>query len=286
LTFEAEPEVQLKMGYNGMLVRCDEAAMKGEAPVAYGAGVLIQGWLEMETLMVRAGRSTLAHFPGGMHISQHMHPLLGRRLWGPKATAQIERPRRAPVSTPFPPHPTTGVPISTITVAPVRNDPCTVPPTPNLFGPDTPPGYDPTSDDDGCFIEEQGENNCYAYGSDIITNTFPQPGRGSGQKWSANTCDDMGAAAVRDGLVYVGTTLPVGQPPAGHYVALLIWPETNFHWIRHDNTTFWSHKPGGTEVRNVDNNGQPITDPSKSDFSPWTQFCAYYVAQPSKLTIN
>jgi len=42
----------------------------------------------------------------------------------------------------------------------------------------------------------------------------------------------------------------------------------------------------GTPVRNTDNTGSPITDPSKSDFSPWTQFCAYFIAEPSKLEIN
>jgi len=155
-----------------------------------------------------------------------------------------------------------------------------------IKGPDTVPQYNPDTDDDGCFVKKQTENNCYAYGTDIVTNTFPQPGRGSGKKWSLNTCTDMGNASVRDGLVYNGTVLPIGQPAEGHYATLLIWPDTNFHWIRKDANGYWSHKPGGTPVRNTDNRGLPITDPSKSDFSPWTQFCSYYIAQPSKLRIN
>jgi hypothetical protein len=155
-----------------------------------------------------------------------------------------------------------------------------------IKGPDSVPKYDPKTDDDGCFITKQTENNCYAYGTDIITNTFPQPGRGSGQKWSFNTCDDMGKSSVRDGLIYNGTVLPIAPPTTGHFAALLIWPQTNFHWIRMDANGYWSHKPGGTPVRNTDNTGSPITNPSKSDFAPWTQFCAYYVAQPSKLQIN
>ena len=36
------------------------------------------------------------------------------------------------------------------------------------------------------------------------------------------------------GLVWAGTTLPKEQPSKGHYVAMLIWPQTNFHWIRMD----------------------------------------------------
>jgi hypothetical protein len=42
----------------------------------------------------------------------------------------------------------------------------------------------------------------------------------------------MGNASVRDGLVYNGTVLPTTAPESGHFAALLIWPETNFHWIR------------------------------------------------------
>ncbi|CAF3631497.1 unnamed protein product [Rotaria sordida] len=155
-----------------------------------------------------------------------------------------------------------------------------------IVGPDTVPKYDPKSDDEGCFITRQTENNCYAYGTDIVTNTYPQPGRGSGKIWSSNTCVDMGNASVRDGLVYNGTKLPKTPPENGHFAALLIWPDTNFHWIRMDANGYWSHKPGGTPVRNKDNRGLPIVDPSKSDFSPWTQFCSYFIAQPSKLRIK
>ena len=96
----------------------------------------------------------------------------------------------------------------------------------------------------------------------------------------------MRASAERDGLVWIGETLPEEQPEEGHYVALLIWPNSNFHWIRKDKNNYWSHKPGGTSVRNVDNNGEKITDPSKSDFSPWTDFCGYMQTIPSKVTIS
>jgi hypothetical protein len=34
-----------------------------------------------------------------------------------------------------------------------------------IRGPDTVPKYDPETDDDGCFIKKQTENNCYAYGN-------------------------------------------------------------------------------------------------------------------------
>lgn len=56
--------------------------------------------------------------------------------------------------------------------------------------------------------------------------------------------------------------------------------------IRMDKNLTWSHKPGGTHARNVDNNGMIITDPRKSNFTPWTQFCAFYSTVPSKVTIQ
>lgn len=155
-------------------------------------------------------------------------------------------------------------------------------------GPDNVTKYDPQNDCKGYFVKYQGDNNCYNYANDFATNTFAQPGRGSGQKWKKNTCEEMRAAATRDGLVWHGTVLPTGEPDTGHFVALLIWPNTNFHWIRFDSDPagFWSHKPGGTAVRNVDDNHKKITDPSKSDFSPWTQFCGYMQSIPSKVNIN
>ena len=155
-----------------------------------------------------------------------------------------------------------------------------------VVGPDTVPTYDPQDDDQGCFISDQPNNNCYNYGNDIASGTFAQPGRGTGQKWSENTCEDIRASAERDGLVWAGTDLPTDVPEDGHFVALLIWPRTNFHWIRMDKSKYWSHKPGGQSVRDVDANGKQITDPSKSDFSPWTQFCGYMTTIPSEVKIN
>jgi len=159
---------------------------------------------------------------------------------------------------------------------------------PPVRGSDNNTVYGPATDCDGCFVSNVGDNNCYNYGNDVATNTFAQPGRGTGQKWRVNTCDEMRASAIRDGLEWTGTTLPTANPKSGHFLALLIWPNTNFHWIRFDSVPAgkWSHKAGGTPVKNVDNRGLPITDPSKSDFAPWTQFCGYMTSIPSNVTIN
>jgi len=155
-----------------------------------------------------------------------------------------------------------------------------------IVGPDDIPVYDPDTDDQGCFETMQYDNNCYNYGTDVLTNTFAQPGVGSGQKWSTDTCADIQASAIRDGLQYIGQKLPKEKPSEGHFITLLMWPDTNFHWVRLDKDGTWSHKPGSTEVRNVDNNGKSITDPSTQDFSPWTDFCGYFLVVPGQVIIG
>lgn len=160
-------------------------------------------------------------------------------------------------------------------------------------GPDDPSKvrFAAQADDGGCFVAKQSENNCYDYATDIVTNTFAQPGRGSGvcpksqRPCVKNACDDVRHAAESDGLAWVGTQLPSALPTEGHYVSLHIWPQTNFHWLRMDADLRWSHKPGGSPVRNVDNNGQVILDPSKADVSPWSEHCGYMHVLPSNVSI-
>ncbi len=52
-----------------------------------------------------------------------------------------------------------------------------------------------------------------------------------------------------------------------------------------DADKFWSHKPGGSPVRNVDNSGRLINDPARADVSPWSNHCGYMLALPSNLTL-
>ncbi len=165
--------------------------------------------------------------------------------------------------------------------------------------------YNPAGDCSGNFMsyKNQPNNNCYAYGSNITTNTFPQPGRQSGYLLTANdfknTLPKLGALvssyAEKDGLQYVGTTMndiltfkssrQGTTPPGllecgslgGHFVALMVspagdanWPG-DYHWARCDNSTgacnSWSQKDGGDQVTNFDFAGNPITDPSSAN---WT----------------
>uniref|UniRef100_A0A0G4GJH7 Uncharacterized protein n=1 Tax=Chromera velia CCMP2878 TaxID=1169474 RepID=A0A0G4GJH7_9ALVE len=160
-----------------------------------------------------------------------------------------------------------------------------------IRGPDSIPDFDPATDDNGCFKKRCGYNNCYNYGNDIVTNTFAQPGEGTGAKWKVNTCEDVTRAAESDGLMSIPLSLTQGNdmpppPKKGHLVALFIWPGTNFHWARQDSNGLWSHKPGGTPVSNTDNTGKVIKDASQAELSPWSKFCGYFSTTPSEVKIE
>jgi len=91
--------------------------------------------------------------------------------------------------------------------------------------------------------------------------------------------------AELDGLIEIADSsqiiLASLQPPQGHsLVALAFWFDPDgpdHHWYRLDTTGCWSHKPGQTQVRNVDSSRQLIYDPRTADLKPYTFCCFYYV---------
>lgn len=158
------------------------------------------------------------------------------------------------------------------------------------------PTYDPAGNCDGNFMsyKNQPNNNCYAYGTNIASNSFPQPGRASAGSipWSVEmTADSVATNAELDGLVLLSQTSIEGliddsgyvQGSDGHFVALVFSaPEDDFqgdpeaqwggdyHWVRADSvdtvskTIVWSQKDGGDQVTNFDFAGNPISDPASA----------------------
>ena len=166
--------------------------------------------------------------------------------------------------------------------------------------------YDPAGDCDGYFMSSkyQPNNNCYAYGCNIATNTFPQPGRKSGYKLMpedfTGTVDQVGklvrSFAEKDGLKFAGFThkelkkfksdeqLNNSGDLPGHFVALMIspagddkwrsgrkkWPG-DYHWARCNNSAetcdSWSQKDSSDQVTNFDFAGNPISNPREAN---WT----------------
>lgn len=138
------------------------------------------------------------------------------------------------------------------------------------------PNYDPAAWNNPAV---QPYNNCYNYANDHATNTFAQPGRAHGKQTSVMDCAHVQPAALADGLIKVPNFTAPLAAGAGWYVALVIWPGADYHWYRQDNVGCWSHKPGQTAARNVDNAGNSISDPNTCNRGPYTVFCDYLVTK-------
>jgi hypothetical protein len=124
-------------------------------------------------------------------------------------------------------------------------------------------------------------NNCYNYASNKRTNTFAQPGRGSGHMYTALTCPAVTAAALSDGLHHRFDCFPDTEKPRW-LVALVVAPGYDYHWYRKQKEGFWGHKPGGTDARNYDNNHNTVLNPETCARAPYTDFCGYFYVPKSQ----
>jgi len=134
-------------------------------------------------------------------------------------------------------------------------------------------------------------NNCYNYANDKITNTFAQPGRGSGVETELS-CESVSKGAISDGQIPIDDSIMNSKPDEGHNIALVVWPGRDYHWYRLDKTgvwserNMWSHKQGGTWAKNWDFQGLPIFDPRECDRGPYTKFCGFYHCLPDDVRIR
>lgn len=141
------------------------------------------------------------------------------------------------------------------------------------------PIYEPAWWNDGG--QKQLNNNCYNYACNYRSDTFAQPGKAAGAMYTSLSGCTVAAGqrsakmgAVSDSLIDTPTANNK-CPAQGHLVALVIWPGVDFHWYRKDQTGWWSHKPGGTQVTNKDNSGNSISDPRTANRGGYTQFCTF-----------
>jgi hypothetical protein len=135
--------------------------------------------------------------------------------------------------------------------------------------------YTPGYWNDDAYIKRW--NNCYNYATNRRTDTFAQPGKGGGG-WPYSdplNCAVIKAAAIKyDGAHRRCDCFPDSERPR-YLMALAVWPGVDYHWYRKHIGGFWGHKPGNTEVRNVDNDGLVIYDPEACNRGPYTEFCGY-----------
>jgi len=136
----------------------------------------------------------------------------------------------------------------------------------------TPPYY-PDYWNDRSIIQKN--NNCYNYSNNKRTDTFAQPGRAGGDMYSSIDCIEVTNGAIADGLI--PTTASEIPPPGKTKIAMVIWPDTDYHWYRQDSDGYWTHKPGQTAATNLDNSGNIITNPETADRGGYTIFCGYFL---------
>lgn len=148
------------------------------------------------------------------------------------------------------------------------------------------PLYEPTWWNDGASGgTRQFWNNCYNYACDYRTDTFAQPGAASGDVWHQLVCANVSAAAVRDSLTPTKLTT-IKCPSQGHLVALCMWNTFDYHWYRMGRDGFWSHKPGGMPVTNLDNSNQLIRDPRTANRGDYTTFCGFMIVMHGHIKIK
>jgi hypothetical protein len=131
----------------------------------------------------------------------------------------------------------------------------------------------------------QINNNCYNYACDIRTDSFAQPGHAANAMYTTLTCAALRTAAHADALSETKMTT-IACPAEGHLVALVIWPNVDFHFYRMNRDGLWSHKPGGMPVTNVDNSNRAIPDPRTADRGPYVNFCQFMVVMHGHVKIR
>ncbi len=131
--------------------------------------------------------------------------------------------------------------------------------------------------------EVRETHNCFAYamnvndpkqmakcrGVKLCNAPFHQPGSAAGynrfMQSRPKTCPNMMARILGDNPNIQMTTFEAKCPPRTSKIALVVDESDDYHFLRQDNTGFWSHKPGARPVSNLDSGKHRIWDPALCD---------------------
>ena len=110
-------------------------------------------------------------------------------------------------------------------------------------------------------------HNCYTYALGKIVpglKSKAQPGYASG--FNHINDDEYECKYFFDRLKKDVPANYIGQfdkscIPGFYKVFLALDPKNDYHWWRHNKDGYWSHKPGSTEVTDVDSDGKKIKNP-------------------------
>jgi hypothetical protein len=135
-------------------------------------------------------------------------------------------------------------------------------------------------------------SNCYCYALNAQSNSgYCIPGYKTAgtinvdfSLGSGDVCADASRKVQLDGgrLVTRQEVYTTTQPASGHYIALVVWPDSDFHFFRRDAEGWWSQKRGDTFVTNTYPNGSVVLDvEDPAILGSYERFCGYYHIDPN-----
>jgi hypothetical protein len=134
------------------------------------------------------------------------------------------------------------------------------------------PKYNPKKWNDN--IKIKGNHNCFSYmldASSVFSTGKAQPGYSAGYpslKHSDYDCNTFLKRLKKDAPSLYTTTLNVPCKKGFHKAFIAMddhTDHTDYHFYRQDRNGFWSHKPGLTDVTNLDASGKKIKNPLTAD---------------------
>ena len=114
-------------------------------------------------------------------------------------------------------------------------------------------------------------HNCYTYALGKIVKGLKskaQPGYASGFKHINDNeykCESFYNRLKKDSPGTYLEKFDNACLPGFYKIFLVLDPQNDYHWYRQDNNSYWSHKPGSTDVINVDASGNTIKNPLKAN---------------------
>ena len=146
------------------------------------------------------------------------------------------------------------------------------------------PAYEPNRWNLNRLLKET--HNCFAYAFNAYDKkqlakcknkkkcdaSFHQPGFASLYSKFSNleqkSCTNMHNRIFGDNPRNVSKTDFVSQCPADmSKIALIVDASDDYHFLRQDDTGYWSHKPGARKVTNIDAMGHKIWDPKLANYN-------------------
>ena len=114
-------------------------------------------------------------------------------------------------------------------------------------------------------------HNCYTYALGKIVpglNSKAQPGYASGFNHIEDNeydCKSFSKRLEKDSPANYLEKFDKACLPGFYKIFLALDPGNDYHWWRQNSDKYWSHKPGSTDVVNIDASGKLIKNPLKAN---------------------